>query len=96
MFKKRLAIVGATGAVGRVFLELLEEKYPGPKDLFLLASKRSAGKKIKCGSQDFVIEDLGNFNFANAWFLIGELFKTEIENAVFKFGVDAVWVDIFG
>ena len=67
MFKKRLAIVGATGAVGRVFLELLEEKYPGPKDLFLLASKRSAGKKIKCGSQDFVIEDLNNFNFFPYW-----------------------------
>lgn len=66
MFKKRLAIVGATGAVGRVFLELLEEKYPGPKDLFLLASKRSAGKKIKCGFQDFVIEDLDNFDFSQA------------------------------
>jgi hypothetical protein len=39
--------------------------------------------------------ELGNFDFANVWFLIGQLFKTEIENAVFKFGVDAVWVDVF-
>ena len=28
MFNKKLAIVGASGAVGRVFLELLDEMYP--------------------------------------------------------------------
>jgi len=46
MFNKKLAIIGASGAVGRVFIELLDEMYPGTKDLFLVASKRSAGKSM--------------------------------------------------
>ena len=66
MFDKKLAIVGATGAVGRVFLELLEEKYPGQKNLFLLASAKSAGSTIKCGEQNYVVEDLDEFDFAKA------------------------------
>ena len=51
MFNKKLAIVGASGAVGRVFIELLDEMYPGTKDLFLVASKRSAGRSMFCGKQ---------------------------------------------
>ena len=43
---KRIAVVGATGAVGRVFLELLENNFPGKKDLHLLASKKSEGKAV--------------------------------------------------
>ena len=65
MFNKKLAIVGASGAVGRVFLELLDEKYPGKKDLHLVASKRSAGNKMSCGDEEFVIQDIENFNFSN-------------------------------
>ena len=51
MFNKKLAIIGASGAVGRVFIELLDEMYPGNKDLFLVASKRSAGKSMLCGKR---------------------------------------------
>tara|TARA_B100001063_G_scaffold206837_1_gene202410 strand:- start:166 stop:1164 length:999 start_codon:yes stop_codon:yes gene_type:complete len=65
MFNKKLAIVGASGAVGRVFLELLDEKYPGKKDLYLVASKRSAGNIMSCGDEEFVIQDIENFNFSN-------------------------------
>ena len=64
MFNKKLAIIGASGAVGRVFLELLDEMYPGNKNLFLVASKRSAGNSINCGKQEFIIEDIENFNFS--------------------------------
>ena len=39
MLNKKLAIVGASGAVGRVFIELLDEMYPGSKDLSLVARK---------------------------------------------------------
>ena len=56
MFNKKLAIVGASGAVGRVFIELLDEIYPGTKDLFLVASKRSAGRSMFCGKQEFIIQ----------------------------------------
>ena len=64
MLNKKLAIVGASGAVGRVFLELLDEMYPGDKDLFLVASSRSAGNSISCGKQEFIIEDIENFDFS--------------------------------
>ena len=64
MFKKKLAIIGASGAVGRVFLELLDEMYPGNKNLFLVASRRSAGNSISCGKQEFIIEDIENFDFS--------------------------------
>ena len=75
MFNKKLAIVGASGAVGRVFLELLDEMYPGNKNLFLVASKRSAGNSINCGKQEFIIEDIENFDFSKvdiAFFSAGE------------------------
>ena len=64
MFNKKLAIVGASGAVGRVFLELLDEMYPGNKNLFLIASRRSAGNSISCGKQEFIIQDIENFDFS--------------------------------
>ena len=38
-----VAIVGATGAVGEVLLELLEERNFPVQNLYLLASERSAG-----------------------------------------------------
>ena len=56
ILSKKIAIVGATGAVGRVFLDLLNDNFPGEKDLFLLASKKSEGKKISCGNQEFIVE----------------------------------------
>ena len=64
MFNKKLAIIGASGAVGRVFIELLDEMYPGNKDLFLVASKRSAGKSMLCGKEEFVIQDIEDFDFS--------------------------------
>lgn len=42
-----LAILGATGAVGRTFLEVLEERESPVDELTLLASERSAGKVIE-------------------------------------------------
>ena len=42
-----VAIVGSTGNVGRKFLEILEERNFPIKDLYLFASKRSAGSYLK-------------------------------------------------
>ena len=41
-----VAIVGATGNVGRKIIESLEKKKLGIENLFLLASKNSEGKKL--------------------------------------------------
>jgi len=53
-----LAVVGATGAVGTIMRQLLEEwKFPYKKIKFL-ASQRSAGKKITFAGQEHTIEEL--------------------------------------
>lgn len=63
----RVAIVGATGAVGTELLSLLEERQFPVKTLKLLASPRSAGKTLKFRDQDIEIEPLatGVFNNTN-------------------------------
>ena len=42
----RLAIVGATGMVGRIILKVLEERKINITELFLVASESSVGKKM--------------------------------------------------
>jgi aspartate-semialdehyde dehydrogenase len=53
-----VAVVGATGAVGEEFLRLFElRKYP-VASLRLLASERSAGKKIMFAGKEHTVEKL--------------------------------------
>lgn len=54
----RVAIVGATGAVGRTMLAILEEREFLVSDLRLMASERSAGSKVVTKWGDVVVEDL--------------------------------------
>ncbi|GIM28679.1 aspartate-semialdehyde dehydrogenase [Clostridium polyendosporum] len=60
-----VAIVGATGNVGRKFIEILEERNFPVKELFLFASKRSAGKVMKFKGKDIVVEELCEENINN-------------------------------
>jgi aspartate-semialdehyde dehydrogenase len=53
-----IAVVGATGAVGTIIRELLESRNFPFKKVKLLASKRSAGTKIRFAGQDRVVEEL--------------------------------------
>jgi aspartate-semialdehyde dehydrogenase len=55
MTKPRLGVVGATGAVGTVTLELLAER--GHTDVRAFASARSAGKEVAFGDQKLVVEE---------------------------------------
>ena len=54
----RVAIVGATGVVGRTMLAILEERDFPVTDLSLFASKRSAGTSILTRWGDVVVQDL--------------------------------------
>jgi aspartate-semialdehyde dehydrogenase len=54
----RVAIVGATGAVGQEFLDLLTERNFPLTTLTLYASERSAGKKIPFRGQDLIVKAL--------------------------------------
>src|SRR6476660_8867477 len=58
-----VAIVGATGAVGQEFLTVLAERKFPIKSLKLLASARSAGKKIDFGGATHTVEELTKDSF---------------------------------
>jgi len=60
---KNVAIVGATGAVGQELLALLAERNFPIKSLKLLASSRSAGKKIKFKGEEIVVQELRHDSF---------------------------------
>ena len=53
-----LGVVGATGAVGQIVLELLEKRKFPLNSVKFLASSRSAGKKITFRDQEHVVEEL--------------------------------------
>jgi len=57
MKKYNVAILGATGAVGKEFLNLIEERDFPFADLKMLASKRSAGKVINFMGKDYTVEE---------------------------------------
>jgi len=61
----RIAILGATGAVGTELIKLLEEREFPVADLKLLASARSAGQTLSFKGETLVIEALGDRSFEN-------------------------------
>jgi aspartate-semialdehyde dehydrogenase len=60
---KNVAIAGATGAVGQELLALLAERNFPLKSLKLLASSRSAGKKIRFNGEDITVQELRHDSF---------------------------------
>ena len=58
MKKYNIAVVGATGMVGRKFLQVLEERKLPVENYYLFASKRSAGKTIKFMGKDYTVLEL--------------------------------------
>jgi len=75
MKKINLAIVGATGMVGRTFLKVLEERNLPIDNFYIFASKKSAGKKIKFMKKEYVVEELTE-----------EIFNRGIDIALFSAG----------
>ncbi len=61
-----VAVVGATGAVGEAMIQILEERQFPVKELFLLASERSAGTRMQFKGKSLVVNDLAKFDFSNA------------------------------
>lgn len=62
---KNIAIMGATGAVGQELLRLLESRNFPIGKLKLLASARSAGKKVNFKGEEITIEELTHDSFEN-------------------------------
>ena len=60
------AIIGASGNVGRKTIDILEKSELSITNLYLVASKKSAGKKILFKKKEIEIENLDDYNFSKA------------------------------
>lgn len=66
-----LAVVGATGAVGRIILDLLVDRDFPARQIKLLASPRSAGRTVEVGGRQFTVEPLTPEAFTGVQIAIG-------------------------
>ena len=64
----KLAVVGATGLVGRTVLKILEEKNLPNFEYFLFSSKKSAGSIIHFMSKDYIVRELTEISFSDEHF----------------------------
>ena len=64
--KYNIAVVGATGNVGREIVQILMQRDFPVDQLFCLASSRSKGKIIDFKDQKITVEDLAEFDFSKA------------------------------
>lgn len=81
----RVAVLGATGAVGQEFIRLFEERNFPFESLKLLASKRSAGQKLMVKGREYTVEEAKPESFENidiALFAGGNISKTLAPEAV--------------
>lgn len=91
---KALAIAGVTGAVGQEFLKIIEQRKFPYKSIKMLASARSAGKKLTFMGKEYIIEELTADSFKGidlALFSAGSARSKEFAPAAVKAG--AVVVD---
>ena len=61
-----IAIVGATGNVGRKTLEVLQQKNLNIDNLYLVASPNSVGKQLEFNGKKYSIENLETYDFSKA------------------------------
>ena len=64
----KLAIVGATGLVGRTVLKILEEENLPIYDYVFFSSKKSAGSIIKFMNKDYAVRELKEDSFIKEYF----------------------------
>ncbi|MBC7769965.1 MAG: aspartate-semialdehyde dehydrogenase [Phycisphaerales bacterium] len=60
----RVAVVGATGNVGREMLTILEERLFPADEVYALASRRSQGVEVSYGDRTLKVKDLEQFDFS--------------------------------
>ena len=58
MDRCNIAVIGATGAVGKIFLQILEERQFPVDQIRLCASKRSFGKTLEVNLREVIIEEV--------------------------------------
>lgn len=63
MNKFNIAVVGATGLVGRTILKVLEEKKFPINNIYFLSSKKSAGSTVSFNGESYIVEELNEKSF---------------------------------
>lgn len=63
MKKVNIALVGATGMVGRTFIKVLEERQFPINNIYLFSSAKSAGTTVKFAGKEIVVEELNENSF---------------------------------
>lgn len=63
MKKANVAIVGATGMVGRTFLKVLDKRNFDIENLYLFSSEKSAGSAIEFRGKEYLVEELTEDSF---------------------------------
>ncbi len=71
-----IAVVGATGAVGEVMLDILAERNFPIDTLYAIAGERSAGSRVKFGKKEVTVKLLDDFDFK------------QVDIAIFSAGAD--------
>ena len=61
---RKIAVVGATGNVGREILNILAERNFPATEVVALASSNSIGKKVSFGDKDLVVQELDKYDFS--------------------------------
>jgi len=89
-----VAVAGSTGAVGKEMLDILAERSFPAARVIALASARSAGRSVRFGDRDLVVEEMTPESFAGvdiALFSAGASVSREYRDAVV--GSGAVMID---
>ncbi len=66
----KVAVVGATGNVGRAMLSILDERKFPVSEVHAIASRRSVGKEVSFGDRTLKCEDLERFDFSKVDFVV--------------------------
>lgn len=94
MKKYNIGILGATGAVGKQMIEVLQEYNFPINELHLLASSRSKGKEVVVNGQSYIIEEATNDSFKGLDFVLGAASNDvakQFKDAILK--ANAVFID---
>ncbi|EDU39388.1 aspartate-semialdehyde dehydrogenase [Clostridium sporogenes] len=90
-----VAVVGATGMVGRKFIEILESRNFPIENIYFFASKRSAGKTLEFKASEILVEELKEDNIKNkkidfALFSAGGDISKEFAPVFVKYGATVI------
>lgn len=66
----KIAVVGATGNVGREMMNVLAERKFPADEIYAVASRRSLGHEVTCGNRSLKCEDINTFDFSKIDFCL--------------------------